>query len=132
MGINWNELYKIRLTKSDESLDKHDIIKTLLVRKILRKNKKKAWLRIYTEWNLNNNSGIKCDICVENLKEKSIVCYEIQKELSDKYIKEKTEQYKKYEESEMFFKSVDCIFIPLKELSDNIVELNEQLNKYIF
>ncbi len=129
MTVNWNELYKVRLASSDKAMDKHDIIKLLLVRKILRKNKRRDWLRIYTEFQLNNGSNLRPDVYVENVKDKSVTCYEVQKECDKKYIKDRVEKYNAYEVP--FFNTIDLVIIPLKELSDNIEELNKQLDEYV-
>ncbi len=83
MTIDWNNLFKIRLSNIiSESMDKHDVVKLLIVRKLLRKYKSnKNWIKIYTEQSLEN---IKSDIYFENLKDKSIICYEIQKTITKK------------------------------------------------
>src|SRR3990167_3731003 len=92
---DWSNLFKIKLSNIvEESMDKHDIIKLLLVRKLLRKNKKRNWIRIYTEFKLN---GCVPDVYFENIKTKEIVCYEIQKNFYKKWFEEKTKQYKNYE-----------------------------------
>jgi len=126
---DWKEQYKIRLTNCDSSLDKHDIVKTLVVRMILNKNKRnKKFLHIYTEFDLNEGKLIP-DIYVEDCKEKTIVCYEIQKVCNLEYIKKKTEEYSKLDIP--YFNGVDLIIIPLKDLSDNINEMSKELEKYI-
>ena len=130
VSTDWNNLFKVKISNIvDTSMDKHDIIKLLIVRKLLRKYTKRAWIRIYTEFKLN---GMTPDVYVEHIKDKSIICYEIQKEASSKYTEEKIKQYKKYEEEEMFFKSVNLIIIPLKECPDDITQINNWLDKYIF
>jgi len=128
MPINWSELYKVRLASSIPEMDKHDIIKLLVVRKILRKYKRKHWLRIYTEFSLNNGSNLKPDVYMENIKDKSVICYEIQKECDKKYIQDRVKKYNAYE---VYNFTVDLVIIPLKGLSDNIQELNKQLDKYV-
>lgn len=128
MKIDWETLYKIRIANSNSSFQKHEIIKLLIVMKILEKTRNKKWLHIYTEFNLG---GIKADVYVEYIKSKSIVCYEIQKELNQNYIELTAKKYKKYEESQLFFKSVDLIIIPLKDCPDNISEINNWLEQFI-
>ena len=91
MKTKWDDLFKIKLsTTIDESVDKHDIIKTLLVRKLLRKYTKRKFIRIYTEYKLNS---LVPDVFFENLKTKSVICYEIQKNYSKNWLETKTEQY---------------------------------------
>ena len=123
----WDDLFKIKLSSIvDESVDKHDIIKLLIVRKLLRKYTKRKWIRIYTEYKLN---GLIPDVFFENIKTKSVICYEIQKNFSKKWIKTKTEQYNNYK---IYNFTLDFIPINLNNLSDNIFELNKQLDQYIF
>lgn len=126
---NWNEQFKIRLAKSDESMDKHDILKILIVRKILRTYRKRHFLRIYTEFSMNHGTGLKPDIYMENLKDKSIICWEIQKELTPKYMKEQYERYSKVKIP--FFNEPDVIFVPLKKCPDSIQEINKFLDDYV-
>ena len=124
---DWNNLFKVRIANSDDSFQKHEITKLLVVMKILNKTKNKNKLRIYTEFKLEN--GLKPDVYVENIKDKSVVVYEIQKEISKKYIEEKTKAYSDYEVP--FFNTIDLVIIPLKKLSNNIEELNKQLDEFV-
>lgn len=127
--VDWNNLYKVRIGNSDESFQKHEIVKLLVVMKTLQKNKRRDWLRIYTEFELNNGSNLRPDVYVENVKDKSVTCYEVQKECDEAYIKDRVERYNAYEVP--FFNTIDLVIIPLKELSDNIQELNKQLDEYV-
>jgi len=126
----WSEQFKIRLSKSDESMDLHDIIKILIVRKTIRKYVNKKWLRIYTEFELDGGKLIP-DIYVEDIKKKSIICYEIQKNLGKNYVAKKTEQYNKLI-SPYFFNTIDLIIIPIKDAPNDLTELNSWLNQFIF
>lgn len=127
MKTNWNELFKIRLSNIiDESMDLHDIIKLLIVRKILRKYRKRHFLRIYTEHSLD---GKKPDVYMENLKDKSVICWEIQKVLNEEYIKKTTTQYNNI--NVPYMNSVDLFIVPLKECPDNLSEINTWLEKYL-
>jgi hypothetical protein len=126
---DWTEQYKIRLANCDSSMNKHDIVKTLVVRMILNKNKRnRTFLHIYTEFDLNEGKLIP-DIYVEDCKNKTIICYEIQKNYNQEYIKTKTEEYNKLDIP--YFNSIDLIIIPLKNLSDNINEMVKQLDIYV-
>ena len=127
MTINWSELYKVKLASSIPEMDLHDVVKLLLVRKILRKNKRKHFLRIYTEFELEN--GKKPDVYVENLKDNSILIYEIQKNYSPSWIKETTKAYKNYE---VYNFTVDFIPIDLNECPENISEITKWLEQYVF
>lgn len=125
MATDWDNLFKVRLTKADESLDKHDVIKTLLVRKILRTYRRKSWIRIYTEFKIN---GLVPDVYMENIRTKSVICYEIQKDLTKEWLEKKTKQYADHE---IPFFTLDFIAIPLQECPDNISEINTWLEKYV-
>jgi hypothetical protein len=131
MKIDWNEQHKIRLAKADSSLDFHDVVKILMVRKIIRNSKNRIWLKVYTEFGINENTI--CDIYVENIKDKSIIVYEIQKEITTKWEKDIKEKYKEFLEKGVYgFNTTDLVVIPLKKLSINLDELNKQLDEYVF
>jgi len=125
MTVNWDNLYKIRL--SNTSL-KHEVVKLLLVKKILEKYPTKDWIRVYTEFELEN--GLKPDIYFENVKDKAIIIYEIQKDYSDNWLKEKTKQYNEYEVP--YFNSVDFIPINLNLFTNDIDEIYEKLEEFVF
>ena len=127
MKTDWENLYKVRIGNSDESFQKHEVVKLLLVMKILRKNKRKHFLRIYTEFELENKK--KPDVYVEDLKNKSILIYEIQKDYSPSWIKETTKAYKNYE---VYNFTVDFIPINLNLFTDDINEINEKLEEFVF
>jgi hypothetical protein len=123
--IKWEEQFKIRLAKAEESMDVHDVVKILLVRKLIRNSKNKIWLRIYTGFDLGD---LIPDIYVENIKEKSIVCYEIQENLNNNYVENKTKQYNELDIP--YFNSIDLIVIPLKECPEKVSEISKWLEKY--
>jgi hypothetical protein len=125
----WSEQFKIRLAKTDESMDLHDIIKILIVRKIIRNCKNKSWMRIYTEFPIGENEELIPDIYVENLQEHSVVCYEIQKNLGNDYVLKKTKQYNELDIP--YFNSIDLIIIPIKNAPLDLTKLNLWLEKYI-
>ena len=127
--ICWNENFKIRLASCDDSLMKHDVIKLMIVKKLMNLHKKdKYFIRIYTEHQLENNCI--ADVYYENVRTKEVIVYEIQKEATSKWVKKKE---KEYEDWKVFgFKTADLIIVPLKEAPDNIIELNNWLDKYIF
>jgi len=126
---DWKNLNKIKLASCKENFQHHEVVKTLLVMKILeRHSNNRTWIRVYTEHELDN--GLICDVYYENLKDKSVIIYEIQKNYTNSWIKEKTEKYKKL--TVPYMKSVDFIPIELQKLSKNIESLNNQLEEYIF
>ena len=127
MKTDWENLYKVKLASSIPEMDLHDVVKLLLVRKILRKNKRKHFLRIYTEFELENKK--KPDVYVENLKDKSILIYEIQKDYSSSWIKETTKAYKNYE---VYNFTVDFIPIDLNDCPENVEEITKWLEQYVF
>ena len=127
MAVDWDNLYKVRLASSIPEMDKHDVVKLLLVRKILRKYKRRDWIHIYTEFKLENGNIV--DVYFENVKDKSVVIYEIQKEYTKEWLKTKTKQYKDYE---VPYFTIDFIPIDLNDCPENIEEINKWLEKYVF
>ena len=126
---NWDNLFKIRLANFLVPFQHHEVVKLLLVMKLMEnKRRNKSWIRIYTEHELEN--GLKCDVYYEDIKNKSVIIYEIQKNYTKKWLEEKTKAYENYEVP--FMKTVDFIPIDLNKLSKNIEQLNEQLDEYIF
>lgn len=126
MKTDWNNLFKIRIRNCDDAFQKHEVIKLLVVMKLLKKHNKRSFIRIYTEFNLN---GLVPDVYFEDIKLKSVVCYEIQKDFSKKWLEEKTKQYNNYQVP--FMNAIDFIPININECPDNINEINKWLEKYI-
>jgi len=71
----------------------------------------------------------KPDVYVEDIKNKSILIYEIQKDFSKEWLKTKTEEYSKYE---VYNFTVDFIPIDLNLFTDDINEINEKLEEFVF
>ena len=127
--IIWNELFKIRLASSIESMDKHEVVKLLLVRMLLRKHRKhKNFIRIYTEFPLGEE--IKCDVYFENTRTKEAYAYEIQKNYSQKWLKDRAKRYDDWEVP--FMRTSDWIPINLNNFSNDIEEMKEELSKYVY
>ncbi len=128
-SVAWNEQFKIRIANSDKSFEKHEVIKTLLVMKLINKYKKnKSWIRIYTEWDLFEDTI--CDIYFEDIKNKVCYAFEIQKKIDTEWT---NRIVKKYKDWEVFgFNSADLIIIPIQKLSDDLNILSTQLDEYIF
>lgn len=128
-SVAWNEQFKIRIANSDKSFEKHEVIKTLLVMKLINKYKKnKDWIRIYTEWDLFEDTI--CDIYFEDIKNKVCYAFEIQKKIDTEWT---NRIVKKYKDWEVFgFNSADLIIVPIQKLSDDLNILSTQLDEYIF
>lgn len=125
---DWNNLFKVKIANATPSFLKHEIVKTILVCKLLHKyRRRKNYIKIYTEFWIDNKK--KADVYFEDAKNKSILIFEIQKDYSPKWIKMNADFYNNYEV--YGFNSIDWIPINLNELSDDINKLNEQLDKYI-
>lgn len=115
------------MANTDPSRAKHEIVKLLLVMKLLEKYQPfKNKLRIYTEFELEN--GLKCDIYFENAKTKEVRVYDIQGSCTKAWLEERKTKYK---EGFVPFMSADWVLVDLSGLSDNIEELKKQLDKYI-
>lgn len=123
---DWADLFKIKIANPDDSFQKHEVVKLLITMKILRKYNNRHWIRIYTEKDLGE---VKPDIYFEDIKSKSVICYEIQKIFTKDWLEKKTKQYNNLD---IPFFTVDFIPIKLKDLSENISELNKELDKYVF
>jgi len=127
--VGWHEQFKIRIANSDKSFEKHEIIKTLLVMKLIEKNRSnKSWIRIYTEWDLFEDTI--CDIYFEDIKNKVCYAFEIQKKIDTEWT---NRIVKKYKDWEVFgFNSANLIIVPIQKLSDDLNILSTQLDEYIF
>jgi hypothetical protein len=124
--INWNEQFKFRISNSDTSRQKHEVIKLLLMMKIIEKHKKeKSWIRVYSEFPIDSQIT---DIYYESLKDKSVVCYEVQKEFNSEYVQRITEAYNKID---IPYFTVDLVIIPIRESPKDLDELNKWLDKFI-
>ena len=126
--ICWSENFKIRLASCDDSMMLHDVIKLMVVKKLLKKYERdRNFLRIYTEHPLEN--GLICDVYMENARTKEAFAYEIQKNVSKAWLESRKNVYKNWEVP--FFTS-DWIMIPIKEAPNDLDELNKWLDKFIF
>lgn len=123
--VNYGEQFKIRVRRNTSS--KHEIIKTLLVRALIEKYSKNLyWIRIYTEHSIGDKKI--CDVFFENIKTNEIICYEIQKVITNRWLEETGDFYKNYEK--IYF-TTDWILIKENELSNDIEELQEQIKELI-
>ena len=123
--IDWDKQFKLRTVDCRIERDKHEVCKLILLRKLIRKHKsEKQYILVYTEFEILE--GLICDLYFENYKTKEKYAFEIQKDL-DK-IKEKQKRYENW--SDMYF-TTDLIIIDLNKLSNNIKEMEEQLEDFI-
>jgi len=122
--INWDEQCKIRPRRNASK--KHEITKLLIVLNIIEKYKKNLyWIRIYTEYKVGNRIT---DVFFENIKTKEIICYEVQNNISKKWIKETTEFYKQYDN---MFCTTDWVLVKERDLPDDIEILNDKIKEII-
>jgi hypothetical protein len=117
-NIDYKRNNKVALRNFSESCDYHDIVKTLLVRMLRRKNKSNK-IAIYTEFDPAKPNEDYPDICMI-IKEHKI-CFELQKEITKEWEQKVIEKYK----------DVDLIIVPLKKLSTDLNKLKIQLKEYI-
>ena len=129
MKTEWNEQFKIRIANPDESMLKHDVIKLIIVRKLMLKYKKdRSFIHIYTEWDLGNNKI--ADVYFEDTRKKICYAFEIQKSLTKSWVDNTLSKYKDWEN--YGFNSSDLIIIPIKDSPDDLTQLNKWLDSYIF
>lgn len=127
--IDWSNIFKIRIAQSNKSMAKHEVVKILLVMRIMEKYKSnKSWIRIYTEFSLDN--GLRPDVYFENVKTKEAIAYEIQKEYTPLWITKKEKQYSEWQQP--FFKTNDFIPIDLTKFPKDIDGIWEKLEEYVF
>ena len=127
-SIDWKNLFKIRIANSDDSFQKHEVVKLIMVMKLMKKYRRnKASIRVYTERELNN--GAICDVYFENLKSKEVIAYEIQTDYTPAWLEDRKKKYQDWEVA--FFTSADWIPIDLNKCTDNISEINTWLDQYV-
>jgi len=127
--IEWNEQFKIRVRRNASR--KHEHTKLEIVLNLIEKYKKQLyWIRIYTEYPLDNTKGDKkiCDVYFENIKTREIICYEVQKEISNKWLNETKEFYENFDKLNM---KTDWILVEEGKTSINIDKLEEQIKELI-
>ena len=140
---DWDDLFKVKIRNFEESTDKHDIIKLLIMRKLVRKyQNEKKWIRVYAEHPITINKETRiADVLFQNIKTKEQYAFEIQRDYKQKWLNSIKEFYKDWDKclSNMFFKTSDVITIPLDEIladkkltfNELVKELNKELDKYI-
>ena len=129
MGVDWQNLFKVKIASSRESRIKHEVAKIIIVMKLLEKHRKdKNYIRIYTEFYIAE--GIKCDVYYENLKTKEGYAFELQKDFSKEWLKDREKKYKEWKP--YLLTTNDWIPIDLNKLSDDIYIMSKELEEYIF
>ena len=128
-SISWNEQNKIRVRESDESQEKHLVVKALIMLHLKIKHKADShWMKLYSEFPVVE--GKICDIYYENIRTKEVFAYEIQQDISKKWLNETQKAYKDWEVYGM--KTADYIVVDLNKLSDDLEELSKQIKELIF
>lgn len=128
MTTDWSNIFKVRLANSSKSMMKHEVVKLILMVKLLEKYKnKRNWIRIYTEMELDN--GLTPDIYLEDIKNKTAIVYEIKKKYTKEWLQDRTEAYKEYVPYN--FNSFDWIPIDLNLFDDSIENIWDKLGDYV-
>lgn len=121
--IDWDNIFKLRL-RLNASL-KHEIIKLCIVLLLKEKYRKSLyWIRVYTEYPVGEKRI--CDVYFENIKTNEIICYEIQKNLSDKWVQETRKFYNNWER--IYYKT-DWVLIEEKKLPNDYSGIYEKLKE---
>jgi len=127
-NIEWNEQNKIRVRESNESQQKHLVVKALIMLHIKIKHRKELhWIRLYSEF--PSAEGRICDIYYENVRTKEVQAYEIQKDVSTNWIKETKKAYENWEVYGI--NTTDYTIVDLNKLSDDLNELGSQIKELI-
>lgn len=125
--IDWNELNKIRVKELTEAQTKHLVVKSLVVQRLLMKyNKKKNYIRVYTEFPVKE--GKICDVYFENTLTKEAIAFEIQDKVTPQWLGQVKLQYSNWE---VMGCRTSWILIDLKTLSNNIKTMSKQLEELI-
>lgn len=126
--IDWKDLFKVKIASSDPSMQKHEVVKLLLLMKLLYKHRKcRDKIVIYTEFKLDN--GLVCDVYYEDLKNKEVIAYEIQKKFTTRWLDDRKEKYKDWEVP--LFNSADWIPIDLNKCPDDIEGISKWIEEYL-
>ena len=126
--IDWANIFKIRIANPDDSFQLHEVVKLIIVMKLLKRySRNKNLIRIYTEFDMDN--GLICDVYFENMKTNEIIVYEIQKNITNEWKDKIVNAYKDY--TIPYIKTVDLVIVDLNKCSDKISEINKWLEDYI-
>jgi len=126
--IDWANIFKIRIANPDDSFQLHEVVKLIIVMKLLKKySRNKNLIRIYTEFDMDN--GLICDVYFENMKTNEVIVYEIQKNITNEWKDKIVNAYKDY--TIPYIKTVDLVIVDLNKCPDKISEINKWLEDYI-
>jgi len=126
--IDWANIFKIRIANPDDSFQLHEVVKLIIVMKLLKRySRNKNLIRIYTEFDMDN--GLICDVYFENMKTNEIIVYEIQKNITNEWKDKIVNAYKDY--TIPYIKTVDLVIVDLNKCPDKISEINKWLEDYI-
>lgn len=126
-STDWTKVNRVMIANSNDSMLKHEHIKLELVRQLNKKypTKKRLNHEFYTEYPLN---GKIADVVHINKKEKTIIAYEIQKNITKKWIEETSKFYQILYEDGL---EIDWVLINLKKIDSDINKMAEQISKQI-
>jgi len=127
--VDWHKQFKIRVRRN--ASNKHEVTKLEIVLKLIEKYKRQLfWIRIYTEYELTNTKdNVKiCDVYFENIKTKEIICYEIQNQVSKKWLDETKEFYDNFER--IYFKTDWCL-IKEKDIPEDLESIENKIKELI-
>ena len=126
--IDWANIFKIRIANPDDSFQLHEVVKLIIVMKLLKKySRNKNLIRIYTEFDMDN--GLICDVYFENMKTNEIIVYEIQKNITNEWKDKIVNAYKDY--TIPYIKTVDLVIVDLNKCPDKISEINKWLEDFV-
>src|SRR3990167_894489 len=115
--INHKENNKLRVRNADASFTKHEVVKLLIM--ILSRQRYKT-SGIYSEYELINGDIV--DVMID-LDGHDKVYYEIQKDISKDWMQDIKERDLDLD--------INTLIIPIKDLSDNLSILTEELKRMI-
>jgi hypothetical protein len=128
--IDWDEMMKVRIREVTDEQTLHLVVKALIVQRIYLKHQKdRNYIKIYTEFPVGDKSEAICDVYYESAKDKEVICYEIQKEITKEWLDSKTKFYKNL--TIPYTNSVDWILVDLSKCPHTIKELKEYLDTIV-
>jgi hypothetical protein len=125
--MNLKDLVK-NINLEEESLIKKEVIKTIIVINLLRKNKSNhKWINIHNNFIFFRDK--RCDLYFENIKNKEVKLFKIIRKKSEEKRKEIEEELEKLEFE--FFNSKIIHVLDVDDFSDDIFEINNKIIELI-
>lgn len=125
-NIDFNKQFCIPVRESTENQMKHLVVKSMICLAIkLKYARSLNYQKVYPEFDLD---GAVPDVWHENWKEKSCLGYELQDNVTKKWITLKNKFYNNY--TQAGFK-IDWILVDLNKLSDDLEILWKQIKEII-